>query len=175
MRPITAVATGALLLAGSLAAQTRSEAAGHLPPLLSTTAVRADDSPLVKAAKVMAEKRRAAPAVKFAVNNHTLVRASGGRIAFASGELPPLPTPAASTGTGQVTLDAPPPSTEGTEAANRRIAALKEEQARMAAEAEEPYGGDMDIGVDDVDARRAQNQQELLRASQPQPTTPPQP
>jgi hypothetical protein len=157
------VATGILILAAHASAQssTKPEPApaatdATVPPLTKTVAVDPNDSPMVRAAKRAVASRVPATQRRVITLNSTTSR---GHFAESTGasegpHVLPLSPP------GWATPIKPAPPTPAQEeaaknavAVQQKLKKLEAEQQRMAAEAEEPYGGD--VGEDEAEARAA--------------------
>ncbi len=170
------IAVGILAIAAHANAQSSPASAppaeSATPPLTKTVVEDPNDSPMVRAAK-KAVASRVSPAKRRVVSlNSTNTR---GRFAVATGptqgpKVPPL-SPAAT--------PAVQPSSSQQEAARRAAAVqrqvkkLETEQKRLAAEMDEPYGGD--IEEDQVETRMYESQKELQKLQTTTPTPPPPP
>ena len=166
MRIVPVLTASLVVTAVSLSAALAQES--QLPPLISSTFVTPDDSALVRAAK-QAVRSRTGTGRRVVVDASLAGR---GRMSQASGSpefsfyLPPsLPSPTADSG-----------EESGSEQAARetreRIEALRREQVRMAAEADEGAYG-FDTEEDQVEQRLTNIANELDRLSQPEPAAPP--
>jgi hypothetical protein len=165
----------ASVAAGTLAAQTppvhapqASTGEDAQPELIRTVAIHSGDSPLVQAAKKAVAARQNSKS-RIKINDRTVRGAGhvsqGTGPAVVSMNLPPAPS------------YAPPPGADPADVARQKelaakIEALKQEQERMAAEADEPYGGDVE--EDRVDQRQSQIPQEIDQLQRQQtPSRPP--
>jgi hypothetical protein len=127
-----------------------------VPPLTKTVAVDPNDSPMVRAAKRAVASRVPATQRRVITLNST---GTHGRFAESSGATEgPKVLPLSSD--GWVTPIKPPPPTIAQQEAAKNAAAVQQklrqleaEQQRMAAEADEPYGGD--VSEDEAEARAA--------------------
>lgn len=159
------VATAMLAAAAQSEAQTSAPAAAAgdtTPSLITSVAVQPMDSVLVRAAKRAVASRK-----PLSQRRLVSVTSTRGRYAEATGTLGPLPSP-----TADRSSEPPPQPSRSAVAAAERERAVQEklqqlsvEQQRMAAEAEEPYGGD--IEEDRVDQRLNQIPQEQQEAVRP--------
>jgi Na+-transporting methylmalonyl-CoA/oxaloacetate decarboxylase gamma subunit len=157
--------------ASSSAPKAETAGTATTPPLTTTVADNPNDSPMVRAAK-RAVASRVNPAQRRVV---TLTTANTrGRVAFASG-----PT------TGPTPLPAPPSPSAGElrqRESAREVAAIKaaaekerrdklkqleNEENMLAAEMDEPYGGDVE--EDRVDQRMSEIEAEKQKLQQPPP------
>jgi hypothetical protein len=175
------IAAGILALAAHANAQSSAKssppppAEAATPALTKTVAIDPNDSPMVRAAK-KAVASRVNPAQRRVVSlNSTNTR---GRFAIATGpaegpKVPPMSpatTPAAQPSTSQQE------AAQRTEAVQKQLKKLETEQSRMAAEMDEPYGGDLD--EDQVEKRMYElqaQQQKLQQTTAPTPPPPPPP
>jgi hypothetical protein len=168
------IAAGILAIAAHANAQSASAppVESTTPPLTKTVTIDPNDSPMVRAAK-KAVASRVNPAQRRVVSlNSTNTR---GRFSVATGpvqgpKVPPL-SPAST--------PAVQPSASQQEAARRTAAVQKQvkkletEQKRLAAEMDEPYGGDLD--EDQVEQRMYEVQAEREKLQQTTAPTPPPP
>ena len=131
-----------LLCAAPVFAQSAAPAADTLPPLISDLTVRPNDSPLVRAAKATVRNRATvSPAMRRGVViDNASIRRTTGTISQSSA---PYSVPSVPASNNQPTAAAPALTAEqaaARAAAEKKVDALKNEQARRAAEAEQPYG-----------------------------------
>ncbi len=161
----------AMVVAGTLSGQEPSSPVPETetPQLIRTTLIQPGDSVLVQAAKRAVVARQSG---KNRINIDDRSTRGRGHIFQSTGPVAPK-LDFASVGS------APPPARpeSSAEAINqqelqRKIDTLRQEQERMAAEAEEPYGGDVE--EDRVDQRQAQIPQEIDQLQRQQtPSRPP--
>jgi hypothetical protein len=159
------VATAMLAAAAQSEAQTPAPAAAAgdgRPSLISSVAVQPLDSVLVRAAKRAVASRK-----PLSQRRLVSVTSTRGRYSESTGTQGALPSPLAD----RSSEPPPPPSRSAVAAAEReravqeKLQQLSLEQQRMAAEAEEPYGGD--VSEDQVDQRLNQIPQEQQEAVRP--------
>jgi hypothetical protein len=143
-----------LIAAGALSAQTASTqttqpaapATAGETQLVTTTAVKSTDSPLVQAAKrALAARQNAKNRIKI---DHASMKKAG-RVSQSTGPVNVsfnLPT-----SDGEPARPAPRDSAEEArqKELEKKLETLKQEQAMMAAEQDEPYGGDIEEGASD--------------------------
>ncbi|HEX7136809.1 MAG TPA: hypothetical protein VF219_03145 [Vicinamibacterales bacterium] len=141
-RLIVTGATGLIFFAVSALAQTAVETA-PAPALIKTTEVSRTDSPLVRAAKQALAKRKKPHGT--VIDDETVKHASGSRMTEPTQPLPPIPVPSDPITTPSMRVGAPE-APQGPDRATleKRLETLKKQQARLSAEGEEPYGGDVD-------------------------------
>jgi hypothetical protein len=179
MRHLVIAAAGILAIAAHANAQSANAQSASAPPAESTPAltktviIDPNDSPMVRAAK-KAVASRVSPAQRRVVSlNSTKTR---GRFAVATGptEGPKVPPPS------PPATPAVRPSASQQEAAAKQKAAVRKqlekleaEQQMLAAEMDEPYGGD--IEEDQVEQRLYETQQELQKLQQTTAPNPPPP
>jgi hypothetical protein len=173
-------AFGIVMLAGATAYAADAPPAASKSALISDSTVRPNDSPLVRAAKMVAANRARMAVHSARVIDNATLQATGGHFTVASSTAAPLPT--AASASQQVPADPPPsqPSTVNRAEVQKKIENLKREQARMAEEADSPYGNE--VSEDLVDKRMEEiplqlNQLQNQLKSSPPPsstTTPPQ-
>ena len=144
------------------------------PALTKTVTIDPNDSPMVRAAKKAVASRVKNPAQRRVVSlNSPNTR---GRFAVATGpvegpKVPPIsPAPAPAT--------RPPPASQQetarrTAAVQKQIEKLQTEQEMLAAEMDEPYGGDLD--EDQVEKRMYEAQAAQQKLQQTTPPPPPKP
>ena len=175
MKPATAVTVMSLAICGSLFA------ADIVPgsALISDTAVKATDSPLVRAAKMVAAQRKGLVEHSPTVITNDTLKLTGGHISTSS-SVPYAPDP------GNLLpgpSDPPPPPPAGLSTADRakieqKIQNLQTEQRIMAHEADQPWSDEIDEGK--VEQRMTQipgeiNQlQKQLNPPPKPPSNPPQ-
>jgi hypothetical protein len=171
-----ALAISILAAAASLSAQSQQSAKPPAPEtrvitpkatLITSVAVAPEDSPLVRAAKrAVAARQNGNVTNRVVISSANLRR---GKYAQATGPVNgPKPLPPTTPANPPAPTVAPDPTAAAVAA---RIEALKQEQKRLAAEADEPYGGD--IEEDDLDARQKQTQQQLEQLEKLQKQKPP--
>jgi hypothetical protein len=144
------------------------------PALIKTVVDDPNDSPMVRAAKRAVASRLRNPNQRRVVSLTTTSTTTRGRFAISSGaaegpKLPPVPS------------DAKPVKTPNPQNAaaiqkaqvQEKLKRLDAEQRMLAAETEEPYGGDME--EDQVDQRLAAIEAERKKLQQATPPPPPQP
>lgn len=177
------VGAGILVIAASAHAQTTAAAAAapDAPPLTKTVVVESGDSPLVRAAKRAVASRQSTDSRRVITVRTAAAGAGRGRLAEATGPTTGPQVPAASTpakpNTGSQKSEAQRKADEIQKAqVAEKLKQLAQEEAKVAAEADEPYGGDME--EDEVDARLGaveQQRRELQQpVQQPPPPKPPQ-
>jgi hypothetical protein len=164
------VATGFLVIAASAQAQTPAATdTAATPALIKSVAIDPNDSPLVRAAKHAVASRQNAGSRRIVT-----VNSSHGHYAQATGPTngPSLPA----TDSGAQATKAAGPSAEQQAAAKRqgevqnRLRQLAQEEQRVGAELDEPYGGD--IEEDAVEKRLSDIAAERQRLAQPPPPPP---
>ena len=147
------------------------------PALTKTVTIDPNDSPMVRAAK-KAVASRVNPAQRRVISlNSTNTR---GRFAIATGpaegpKVPP-PSPTASTPAAAQPSSSQQDAAKRTAAVQKQLKKLETEQSRMAAEMDEPYGGDLE--EDQVEKRMYElqaAQQKLQQTTAPTPPPPPPP
>ncbi len=165
VRGFAFVATAASSVA--LTAQTAQAPAPAKPSLIGNVSPSSSDSPLVRAAKatVAARMREAARSTGVVINESYMKTHDGGRVseAHSSAELPPLPrqqTAGASQGAPAAAPEVDHASIE------RKQQQLRQEQARAAAEMNEPYGGNNGMEEDHAQQRSTQIPQEIQKNQQ---------
>jgi hypothetical protein len=131
--------------------------------LINSVVVTPADSPLVRAAKRAVAARQNQNATNRVMISSTTLRR--GRFAQSTGPVAaPVPLPPSAPANPPAPRTAPDPNAAAVQA---KIDALKQEQERLASEANEPYGGDME--EDQVEARQKQTQEELQKLQNPKP------
>lgn len=180
------IAAGILAIAAHANAQSANGQSASPPPAESTTpaltktvTIDPNDSPMVRAAK-KAVASRVSPAQRRVVSlNSTKTR---GRFAVATGPVEGPKVPPLSTAATPAATPAARPSASQQEAAQRTAAVRKQvekletEQKMLAAEMDEPYGGDLE--EDQVEERLYEvqaAQQKLQQTTAPTPPPPPPP
>jgi len=127
--------------------------------LCSTIALAAqEDSPLVRAAKIGAAKRRQLSGKHHIVIDDAYLKTTTGHISTASGsaELPPLPPPAKTTPPKVLGSGLSPAERENL---RQQVKTLQKEGEKLAEQADQPYSDD---GNEDQTARRLANIQKKL-------------
>jgi hypothetical protein len=144
----------AVVLSGNLSAQSKVE----LPPLLPDLIIRSGDSPVVAAAKA-AVGARIGSGSAIVIDDQTLSRTRG-RISVLGGNYDP-PSPSTSyPAPANNTAERRQQEAEAERARmQQEIDQLERERERMAAEALEPYGGD--VSEDSVTRSRTQIPQQI--------------
>jgi hypothetical protein len=150
------------------------------PALIKTVVDDPNDSPMVRAAKRAVASRLRNPSQRRVVSLTTSSTTTRGRFAVSTGpaegpKVPPMPSDAKP-------LKTPPVSTAQEAAAiqkaqvQEQLKRLETEQSRLAAEMDEPYGGDLE---EDQVAKRMNEvemeHQKLQQTTAPTPTPPPPP
>jgi hypothetical protein len=164
--------TGILVLAvpvhpQSAATTSASTDDAATPALTKTVVVEPNDSPMVRAAKRAVASR--VPTAQRRVVSLTTTNTRG-RVAFASGPtegpkaLPPAPA------TSPAPKPQPSQQAEAKRAAEEKLKKLEAEQAMVAAEMDEPYGGD--IEEDQVEKRLSEIEAERKKLQQTPPPPP---
>ncbi|HEV7765558.1 MAG TPA: hypothetical protein VGQ76_11195 [Thermoanaerobaculia bacterium] len=174
------VGAGILVIAASAHAQTTAAATPDSPPLTKTVVIESGDSPLVRAAKRAVASRQGTDARRVITVRTSAAGAGRGRFAEATGPIsgPQVPaiTNPAKPNTSSQKSEAQRKAAEAQKAhVDAKLKQLAEEEAMVAAEADEPYGGDME--EDEVDARLGsieEQRRELQPVQQPPPPKPPQ-
>ncbi|HEV7919938.1 MAG TPA: hypothetical protein VGR02_04010 [Thermoanaerobaculia bacterium] len=161
-----------LLCAVPAVAQTAAPAADALPPLISDLTIRANDSPLVRAAKTTVRNRTGiSPAVRRGVViDNASVRRSTGTISQSNAT---LTTPSFPDRTSTTAAPAADPALAAQRAEiQKKVDALKNEQRVRAEEADEPYGFHDD---EDRTEMRLNQLPKEIESAQRQLTPPPTP
>src|SRR5438132_1204059 len=139
--------------------------------VLCAASLLADDSPLVKAAKIGAAKRKhVAGKNKVVIDNET-VKSTTGHITMGQPvlDLPPLPKALPTPAPKVITSTLSPADREKLQ---KKIVSLKEERAKLNDQGDQPYSEE---GNDDYMAKRlAQIQKELADAERKLAANPPQ-
>ena len=171
------IAAGILAIAAHANAQSPAPppAEPATPALTKTVTIDPNDSPMVRAAK-KAVASRVNPAQRRVVSlNSTNTR---GRFAIATGpvEGPKVPPPSPAATTAAQPSPSQQEAAKRTAAVQKQLKKLETEQNRMAAEMDEPYGGDLE--EDQVEKRMYElqaAQQKLQQTTAPTPPPPPPP
>ena len=147
------------------------------PALIKTVVDDPNDSPMVRAAKRAVASRLRNPNQRRVVSLTTTSTTARGRFAISSGpaegpKLPPVPSDAKPVKTPQVT-NAQAAAAQQKAQVQEKLKKLEVEQSMLAAETDEPYGGDME--EDQVDQRLAAIEAERKKLQQQTPPPPPQP
>ncbi len=151
------VGTALLVMTASAGAQSAAATAASetaAPPLIRTVAADPSDSPLVRAAK-RAVASRQNPANRRLVTVASAGGTGRGRVSQGTGptegpNLPPLETPAPAP-VRKSSAEQQQAAAAREQQVKDRLRQLENEQQRMGAELDEPYGGDVD--EDEVDRR----------------------
>ncbi|MDQ6801178.1 MAG: hypothetical protein M3041_10110 [Acidobacteriota bacterium] len=139
--------------------------------LISDVNVQANDSPLVRAAKVAVANRARMTVHAAKVIDNAALRSMGGHIAVSTNEGAPIPSGSASQ---QYPSDPVASANGGVDRAqvSRKIDDLRREHAAMAEEADQPYGS---LYNEDLVNKRMQEIPRQLNQLQNQLTPPPPP
>lgn len=144
-----------------------------LPPLINDLTIRDNDSPMVRAAKATVRNRvgpngvaRVKPVV---IDNAALQRATGGNVSQSSTPLANLPQFGHDVGAPPERAHDEKPAGPDPAVVQKRIQELKDEQRRMAAEAEEVYGSQSEDRTQQRLEQIPNEIQEQQRQLQPQP------
>jgi hypothetical protein len=173
------IAAGILAIAAHAHAQTATAqsapppAEPATPALTKTVTVDPNDSPMVRAAKKAVASRLKNPAQRRVVSLNS--KNTRGRFAVATGpvegpKVPPMspaPAPAARPSASQQE------AAKRTAAVQKQMEKLQTEQEMLAAEMDEPYGGDLD--EDQVEKRMYEAQAAQQKLQQTAPPPPPKP
>ena len=145
---------------------------GTQPALIANVKIQPGDSDLVRAAKMTVASRINSHQKAVVIDESYMRRVNGGRLSAPTGPAAlPASTEARSLKTAQVTVTPAAQPTVYRAAVERKIDSLKQEQQRMAAEGDEPYGGDVEEGRSEQ--RMTQIPGEIEKAQQTiQPPTP---
>jgi hypothetical protein len=153
-------------------AQTAVPAADALPPLMTDLTIRANDSPLVRAAKATVRNRTGmSPSARrgVVIDNNSIRRSTGNisqsTATFTTPSFPDRPSAPSAPA-------ADPAETAARQETQKKVDALKNEQARHAAESEEPYGFQND---EDRTEMRLNQLPKEIESTQRQLTPPPTP
>jgi hypothetical protein len=145
------------------------------PALIKTVVDDPNDSPMVRAAKRAVASRLRNPSQRRVVSLTTT--STRGRFSVSTGpaegpRLPPVPSDAKPVKTPLVTNAQEAAALQKAQV-QEKLKRLETEQAMLAAETEEPYGGD--IEEDQVDKRMSEIQAEQQKLQQTTAPTPPPP
>ena len=147
------------------------------PALIKTVVDDPNDSPMVRAAKRAVASRLRNPSQRRVVSLSTSSTTSRGRFSVSTGpaegpRLPPAPSDAKPVTTPQVT-SAQQAAAQQKAQVQEKLKRLEAEQSMLAAEADEPYGGD--IEEDQVEKRLTEIDAERKKLQETPPPPPPQP
>jgi hypothetical protein len=157
------------VLAVALSAAAQPTSTPQRPALVSDTTVRADDSPLVRAAKIAVASRLGGSIVI----DYVYMRRTTGHISEATGPaLMPVNVGGAKTAAEHSSTFAAQSQPVDRAAVQQKIEALRQEQQRMHAETDEPYGGD--VNEDQAERRMSEIPKEINKLQNPPPPRPPQ-
>lgn len=167
------VGAGIVIIAASAHAQTTTSGTTDSPPLTKTVVVEPTDSPLVRAAKRAVASRQNSTSRRVVTVRSAGVGAGRGRFSEATGpttgpQVPSISTPTKTATNSQKSEAQRKADAVQKEQVDRRLKQLAEDEARVAAEMDEPYGGDME--EDEVDAQMGaieQQRQQLQPVQQP--------
>jgi hypothetical protein len=176
------VGAGILVIAVSAHAQTTQPAGApsDAPPLTKTVVVESGDSPLVRAAKRAVASRQSSSSRRVITVRTAGAGAGRGRFAEATGpttgpQVPAMAPAKTATPSSQKTAAQQKADEARKAQVDAKLKQLADEEARVGAELDEPYGGDME--EDEVDAQLSaieQQRQQLQPVQQPPPPKPPQ-
>jgi hypothetical protein len=175
MKRVATIALAVAALAGTAvdaqAAQVR-DLSGARPSLISDVSITGNDSELVRAAKktVAARLRDASRSSGVLINDVYLREHQAGRISVSSGavaSLPPLPGDMSTQTKAASAVNAPNIVSVDRAAIERENQRLRDEQARAAAEMDEPYGGNATgMEEDRAEQRSTQIPQQIQKNNQ---------
>jgi len=147
-----------------------------LPPLINDLTIRDNDSPMVRAAKATVRNRVGPSATRVrpvVIDNAALQRATGGNVSQSSTPLANLPQFGHDVGAAPEKAHDEKPAGPDPAAVQKRIEQLKDEQRRMAAEAEEVYGSESEdrtqMRLQQIPNEIQEQQRQLQPQPQPQP------
>ena len=145
------------------------------PALIKTVVDDPNDSPMVRAAKRAVASRLRNPSQRRVVSLTTSSTTARGRFSVSTGpaegpRLPPAPSDAKPVTTPQVTSAQQAAALQKAQT-QEKLKRLEAEQSMLAAEADEPYGGD--IEEDQVEKRLTEIEAERKKLQETPPPPPP--